>query len=176
MDKFLWQLQTNSRFVQIFAFRPLQRVPFQSGSQTVVDLLTLDVPQWLTSQEILTPHHFNCIWDLAMSQYMSFHGGDHSLHHGLDHKRLSLLWEVYLLWLQSWLLGLYHDHANFYRLCHIVLPCFWVVVHSCIMIGLCHVVVPCLWVVSCLCMLNTWSHDLGVLGVLKLTLGNTCMM
>ena len=49
------------------------------------------------------------------------------------------------------------------KLCCITLPCFWAVVHLCIMIGWCRFIVPCLWAVLCLCVLDAWSHDLGFL-------------
>ena len=64
--------------------------------------------------------------------------------------------------------------------CLAIVPILWAVsywasmfvglTHSYITIGLCHVVVPCVWAFLLLCKLNAWSHDLGVLCDLKLSL------
>ncbi len=74
MDEFVQLLHTNLRFTQIFACRPLQQVPFQSGNWTVVNLSTLDVPPWLTSKKI-DSMSFWCISGIRQCPNpMPFHG------------------------------------------------------------------------------------------------------
>ena len=112
----------------------------------MVDLLTLNAPPRLTSQEILTLHHFDTNLGIGNAPILCPVWRVYSwnnLHHRLDPASINPIASGQFIAIE--LLRLYHNCA-----------CTTGFVISCSY-------------VSGLCRTGKWSHDLGVLSDLKLT-------